>query len=129
MPSPRSSRSRIFASVSYTHLDVYKRQGRAMAGQELDVVAERQELALDAGDQQLMAPAGQVGPPDRAGEQRVARQQESQILLKEGDMSRRMAGHMSDREDDVAERDLVALLQPARRYRSISCLLYTSRCV
>ena len=93
-----------------------QRAGGAVAGQELDVVAERQQLGLDPGDQRARGchRENRCGRPSPR-RQRVARQQEAQLLLEEGDMAGRMAGHMLHREGDVADRDLVALVEPARR--------------
>src|SRR4051794_25028763 len=48
------------------------RAGRAVAADEGDVVAERQELFPDRAEQRLMAAARQVGATDRAAEQHVA---------------------------------------------------------
>src|SRR4051812_44559701 len=47
---------------------------RTMAGQDGDVVAERQQLPLDAADQLVVIAIGKIGAPDRALKQRVADQ-------------------------------------------------------
>src|SRR5204863_7592240 len=70
-------RQRAFASILQERVTLAlrpKRRCRTVAGQDRHVVAERQQLALDAGDQLLVAAIGKVGAADRAGKQRVGDQ-------------------------------------------------------
>src|SRR4029077_14412426 len=78
---------------------------RAVAADEADIVAERQQLFLDRVDQRGVAAAGQLGPSDRAVEQDVADMGEAQFLVEEHDAARRMAGAMQDVEGQFADRD------------------------
>src|SRR6266536_4275156 len=45
------------------------RRSRTVAGQNRHVIAERQQLGLDPGDELIVAPIGKIGAADRAGEQ------------------------------------------------------------
>ncbi|MGY4432472.1 hypothetical protein ACVWWO_004949 [Bradyrhizobium sp. F1.13.1] len=55
----------------------------AVAADEADIVAKRQQLGLDRVDQGRVTAAGQIGATDRAREQDVADMGEAQILVEE----------------------------------------------
>ena len=59
--------------------------------------------------------AGHVGAADRAVEQHVADMGEAHVLVEEHHAARRMAGAMQDVEGQLADRDLVAFVEPAVR--------------
>src|SRR3954464_6782081 len=85
----------------------------AVAADEADVIAERQQLVLDRTDQGGMAAAGQVGAADRAVEQDVADMREAQAPIEKDDAAGRVAGAVQDLEGQLADADRVAFLEPA----------------
>ena len=70
-------------------------------------------FVLDRIDQRGVIAAGQIGAPDRAVEQDVADMGEAQFLVEEHHAARRMAGAMQDVEGQIADRDLIAFVEPA----------------
>ena len=87
-----------------------------MATQELQIVAERQQLAGDGADQCGMVAIRKVGPADRALEQHVAEQGEAGGVVDEDDVARRVPRAVQDKSKRlVAQGDQVALVQPAVR--------------
>src|SRR6516165_8458774 len=86
---------------------------RAMAANETDVVAKRQQLFLDRPDQGRVAAARQVGAPDRTVEQDVADMGEAQLLAEIDHAARRMTGAMQDVEGKLPDPDLIALVEEA----------------
>ena len=84
-----------------------------MAAEELDVVAEREQLAADRGNQRRVVAIGEVGAPDRALEQHVAHQRDAERGRDEDDMPRRVARAMQHGEFLAGDRDGLAFLEPA----------------
>ena len=70
---------------------------RAVAGDEGDVVAEREQLVADAGDQVVVIAHREIGPADRALEQHVADHGEAGRAMDEHDMAGRVAGAVNQR--------------------------------
>src|ERR1700730_631727 len=91
------------------------RTARAVATDEGDVVAERQKLVLDRGQQGCVVAAHNVGAPHRAAKQYVAHGGEAIIPVDEGDTAGRMARAMQYVERQVADLDPVAVIEPAIR--------------
>ena len=60
-----------------------------------------------------VAAAGQIGRPDRTVEQHVADMGEAQFLVEEHHATWRMAGAVQDVKGQFADRDLIALVEPA----------------
>ena len=63
-----------------------------MAGNELDIIAERPELLMDRVDQRLVIAARKIGAADRAGEEHIADQGQFRRGMEKHHMPRRMAG-------------------------------------
>jgi hypothetical protein len=87
---------------------------RAVAGNEFDIVAQRPELAPDRIDQGLVVAARKIGAADAAGEQHVADQGQLRRRVEEHHMARRVAGGVQHLQGFLADRDGVAVFQPAR---------------
>ena len=64
---------------------------RAVAAEKADIVAQRQNLVADRGEQRLMVAAGQIGAADRAVEENVAEDRKARLAMNEDYMARRMA--------------------------------------
>ena len=92
-----------------------------MTGNELDIVAEREQLFLDRGNQRGMIAAREIGTPDRSLEKHVANLRELAVSVKKHDMPRRMPRAMQNSQFDLAETHAVAVLQPARRDEGGAC--------
>src|SRR5581483_12071263 len=90
-----------------------KTRAGAVAADEADIVAERQQLVLDRRDQRGVAAAWQVGAADRAIEQHVADMGKAHLPVEIDHAARRMAGAMQDIEGERADLNLFAFLQPA----------------
>src|SRR5690606_7435049 len=69
---------------------VAKTSAGAVAADETDVIAKRQQLFLDRPDQRVMVAARQVGPSDRPLKQHVADMSEPGLAVVEHDMAWRM---------------------------------------
>src|SRR6187401_1095427 len=69
-------------------------RGGPMAGQDRHVVAERQQLRLDAGDEFIVAAIRKVGAADGALKQRVADQRKTCRRIHKHQMSGRVTGDM-----------------------------------
>src|SRR5258708_7567876 len=98
------------------------RRSWSMAADKGDVVAEWQQLLDDRTDQLLMAAVWCVGAPDRALKQDVANMGELQLVGKEHDAARRMTRAMENLELELADLDVVALVEPTVR-RNIALAL------
>ena len=92
-----------------------KRPPGPVAADEADVVAERQQLFLDRGDQRGVVAARQVGAADRAAKQHVADMGEFGGAVVVDDMAGRMAGAMQHLERHARRSDTVS---PSSRKRS-----------
>src|SRR6516164_11776104 len=88
-------------------------RSRTVAADEADIVAERQQLFGDRPDQGLVIAAGQIGAADRAVEQDIADMGEAHLLVEEHDAAWRVSGTVQYVESQFADRDLVALIEPA----------------
>ena len=86
-----------------------------MAGHEGDVIAKRPEPPDDRTQQLLMIAPGQVASADRALEQHIADKGEIVGSAEKNDMARRMAGAVAHFHLDIADRDLIAVLEPTVR--------------
>lgn len=86
-----------------------------MARQETHVVPERKEVLADGADQGIVIPARQIGTADRTLEEHVTHDRKAPRFVEIRDMPGRMPGAVTHCEPDVADRDLVVLLQPAVR--------------
>ena len=84
-----------------------------MAGNELDVVAERPQALFDRAHQRVVVAAREVGAADRAGEKHVAHDGQLRRPVEEADMPRCVARCVQHFHDDIAETDRVAILEPA----------------
>src|SRR5208337_2611985 len=80
---------------------------------ESHLVIEGEKLGLDRAHKRRGIAARQVGAADRSLEQDVADQTELQGLIDENHAPRRMPGAMPYVERRLAERHVVALIQPA----------------
>src|SRR6185503_3327495 len=88
-------------------------RGGAVAWQDRQVVAEWQQLRLDAGDELLGVSIGEVGTADRVLEQRVADQREARGHVDEHQVSGRVTGDVQHVECQIADADRLAFDQPA----------------
>ncbi len=79
------------------------------------IVAQREQLLVDAADELVEIAAGQIGAADAALEEHVAGDDEALRLTVEGDMPRSMPRNEEHLEFIGAERDHVAFLDEARR--------------
>ena len=86
------------------------RRGRAVAGQDADVVLELGQ-PRERRDHRVGVAAGQVDAAPAAGEERVAAEQEALVLGDEADRALGVAGRVEDAQADLAERDDAALGQ------------------
>jgi len=86
-----------------------------MTGQDRHVIAERQELFLDAADQQFMVAVRKIRAADRTLEQGVADQREARRRVHEHQMAGRVAGNVQHTKRQIADADRLAFDQPARR--------------
>ena len=92
--------------------------GRAVAGYEGHVVAQRPELLGDRIDQVLMIAARKVGATDRALKQDVADHRQLGRLMVKNHVTRRVAGAVNDVEHEIADRHLIAIDQPPVRHEA-----------
>src|SRR3954453_19188954 len=113
--TPQNKASHLAGDEWIGHPLLADARARAVAADEADIVAERQQLGLDRVDQGRMTAAGQIGAPDRAGEQDVADRGEAQLLVEEHPAAGRVAGAMIDLELEIADRHGIALVEPAVR--------------
>ena len=86
-----------------------------MAGQDMDVAVERQELPGDTVHQLLVVAPDVVGAANAAGKERVAAQEHAGFAAEEADTALGMTGRSDDFEFRFTERDPVAVCQVMQR--------------
>ena len=88
--------------------------GGPVSAHERDVVAERKQLRRDRPEQHVGVAIGEIGPPHRTAEQRVADLGEARLPFDEDDMPRRVSRDMQDVEPVRSDRDDIAFDEEAR---------------
>ena len=88
---------------------------RTVSRNELDVVAQREELLANRTDQNVEVTAWKIGSTDRSGKQHIADERQSGDRIEERNMPRRMPRTKEHIKTNVANLNPIALLQPARR--------------
>jgi len=86
-----------------------------MARDEHRVIAHGPQALTDAADQVFVVALGKVGAPDAAGKQHIAHKGALYLRRMEHHMARRVARAMAHVQRVRAERDGVAVFEPARR--------------
>src|SRR5271154_2251500 len=112
---PRSDRQRLVGDEGVGAALLAKGRELFVTGHESYVIAQRPKLLGDRGDQVREAAARKVGAADRAGEEDVANLGEPGLAVEEDHVAGGVAGAVVDLPLGLAERDAVAVLQPAVR--------------
>ena len=84
--------------------------GGAVAGVGFCLAGEGEEFLLDAPQELLHAAAGEVGPADGPGKERVADKGDAIVLGVQANPSRRVAGRVKHAQRDAGLLDDVRLL-------------------
>jgi|GEM_PF-3024316 len=84
-----------------------------MAWNEGGIRTERPEALGDRGDEIGVVAPGKIGPSDRALKQHVPHDREIRFGMMEYDVPRRVARTVPDIEDQLADRDLITINEPA----------------
>ena len=86
-----------------------------MAGDEGDIIAQREELFADAGNQRVKVAARKIGAPDGAGKEHVADLRKTRFFVIKGHVPGRVAGRVQHTQGFFAHLHAVAIGQPALR--------------
>ena len=81
-----------------------------MAGQDADFRVEQDQALHDGADQVVIFPIGKVRPPDGAGEQGVAAEEDIRLADKIAHAAGRMAGRGDDLETDACDVQRLSVL-------------------
>jgi len=85
-----------------------------MAGDEVDLVTEWEELFLDRANEGLVIAARKISPSNRSLEEHVANLGQVAGCMVENDMPRRVSRTVQDVQLNVAETHRITALKPAR---------------
>ena len=89
-----------------------------MAGNEGNIVAQREQAFLDRSEQGIVIASREIRPANRALEQDITDLGQPARCVKEDDMAGGVPGAMQYVKHDLAKRHLIAILQPARRRKT-----------
>ena len=84
-----------------------------MSADDRNVVPQRQKLSLIELQQLPVIASGKIAAADRTGEQHIADDRQTLHRIEKDDASRRMSGTMQDVECQLADVDLISVLQPS----------------
>src|SRR5690606_35200012 len=89
--------------------------GRAVSGVDDGLIRQREDLLADGLHEERVRALPQVRPPDGAGEEDVAADDEPVGLVDEDDVAGGVTGRVADGEGAAAEGDRLACFEEVRR--------------
>ncbi len=91
-----------------------------MAGDEADVVAEREETFTNRAHQVAVVPSGKVSAADRAPEEHVAHLGQAARCVEEDNVAWRVTWAVNDGEVHVSQADAVTFGEPAIGHKGLN---------
>jgi hypothetical protein len=85
----------------------------SMSRDEHHVIAQRPQFSTDGIDQGVVIPAREIGAADRTLKQHIAHQRKAYTAMEKDQMARSVAGAMQNFQRLLAERQGVAIIEPA----------------